>query len=258
MASTSLTVHLTSLHLNSTPYSAATEHPFLTAAGKGILPDALLALWLSQDRIYAAHAYPQFIGLLISKIPFSSSHTLDSTEERRNQKILKLLVFSLDNIVKEASFFKDVSKKWGLNIECWKERKATRDYTAEMARIANSGSLEDGLVFLWAMERVRDISFVYGLELTQSKVYLDAWKYVASLQRKSSSSASASAVSSLTSNWTSPEFHKFVEDLAGAVSGFDIPPDSVRWKKAREIWMRIIELEEAFWPNAGEEKSMRI
>lgn len=159
-STTSLTEYLTSLHLNSTLYSAATKHPFLTAAGNGTLPDALLALWLSQDRIYAAHAYPQFIGLLISKIPFSSSHTLDSVEERMNQQILKLLVFSLENIVKEASFFRDVSKKWGLDIECWKERKATRDYTAEMARIANSGSLEDGLVFLWAMEQVSDIRTV--------------------------------------------------------------------------------------------------
>ena len=259
MASTaSLTAHLTSLHLNSTPYSSATEHPFLTAAGNGTLPDALLALWLSQDRIYAAHAYPQFIGHLISKIPFSSSHTLDSIEERKNQQILELLVFSLENIVKEASFFRDVSKKWGLDLECWKERKATRDYTAEMARIANSGTLEDGVVFLWAMEQVSFIRTVQSQpELTLSKVYFDAWKYVASLQRKNGSSTidpSANAVSTFTSNWTSPEFYKFVEDLAATVNGFDIPPDSVAWKKAKEIWVRIIELEEAFWPTDGEEK----
>jgi hypothetical protein len=38
-------------------------------------------------------------------------------------------------------------------MEGWIERKGTRDYTAEMFRVASSGLFE-GLVFLWAMERV--------------------------------------------------------------------------------------------------------
>lgn len=147
-----LTTHLISLS-TTRPYSAAVNHPFLAAAGNGSLPHNRLALWLSQDRIYAAHAYPLFIGRLISLIPFSSSHGLNSPEELRNQRILKLLSFALENVVKEAAFFSDMSKKWDLPIGCWRERKATRDYTAEMARV--SGGLEDGLVFLWAMEEVR-------------------------------------------------------------------------------------------------------
>lgn len=152
--SKTLTDNLISLRTIPRPYSAATQHAFLSAAGSGSLTDLSLSLWLSQDRIYAAHAYPRFIGLLISKIPFVSSHSLDSAEEQRNQRILKLLVYSLDNIVREAAFFKETSKKWGLDIERWSERKATRDYTAEMARVASLESLESGLVFLWAMERV--------------------------------------------------------------------------------------------------------
>jgi len=150
----SLTRHLVSLSSIPRPYSAATEHTFLSAAGHGTLGDSLLALWLSQDRIYAAHAYPRFIGLLISKIPFCSSDALDSREEKKNQEVLKILAFSLDNVVREAAFFRETSQKWKLDMECWKERKATRDYTAEMARVSSYGCLEDGLVFLWAMERV--------------------------------------------------------------------------------------------------------
>lgn len=71
-----------------------------------------------------------------------------------NQRILRVLVFCLENIVKETGFFKDTAVKWGLDMEAWEESKATRDYTAEMARISISGRLEDGLVFLWAMEKV--------------------------------------------------------------------------------------------------------
>lgn len=149
----SLTNHLVSLSISAS-YLSATQHPFLTAAGNSSLPNSRLALWLSQDRIYAAHAYPRFIGLLISHIPFSSSDALTSAREKRNQKILKVLVFALENIVKEAAFFKETSDKWNLDLECWVERKATRDYTAEMARVSSCHSLEDGLIFLWAMERV--------------------------------------------------------------------------------------------------------
>lgn len=66
----------------------------------------------------------------------------------------------------EVAFFKESSQQWGLDMECWKERKATKDYTAEMARVASLGSLEDGLVFLWVMEKVSiitDILFFFAI-----------------------------------------------------------------------------------------------
>lgn len=135
-------------------YDAAVKHPFLQAAGERTLNAELLSLWLSQDRIYAAHAYPRVIGSLISKIPFSSHHSIAGPEEERNKHLLAVLTYSLQNIVREANFFLDTSKKYGLDLDCWKERPETRAYTAEMARVASQGSLEEGLVFLWAMEKV--------------------------------------------------------------------------------------------------------
>lgn len=147
-----LTDHL--VNLDTVPsYEAATRHSFLSEAGEGTLPSARLALWLSQDRIYAAHAYPRFIGSLISLIPFHEKDTIAGPAEAQNQKILRILVGCLDNIVREVDFFKDTAHKWGLEMEGWKERKGTRDYTAEMARVSKV-SLNEGLVFLWAMERV--------------------------------------------------------------------------------------------------------
>ena len=260
IAEGSLTRHLVSLRSIPRPYSAATEHPFLSAAGLGTLNDSLLALWLSQDRIYAAHAYPRFIGLLISKIPFCSSDALDSREEEENQRVLKILAFSLDNVVREAAFFQETSQRWHLDMECWKERKATRDYTAEMTRVSSYGSLEDGLVFLWAMEQVS--GWLFNLQLrgalgfkVSSKAYLDAWRHVASLLKNRENK---SAISSFAENWTSPEFEKFVSELAGLVDGLGIQPGSEGWKRAQVIWARIVELEESFWPEEGEELTMRL
>lgn len=151
---TSLTEHLLSLQTK-TPYSAATRHPFLESAGNGTLEHDTLALWLAQDRIYAAHAYPRFIGSLIANISYDSRDTIECASEALNQRVLKVLVFCLENIVREVDFFKETSKKWDLDLDIWKERKGTRDYTAEMSRVSGCGRLEDGLVFLWAMEKVR-------------------------------------------------------------------------------------------------------
>ncbi len=151
----SLTDHLLSLR-TPVPYADALRHPFLISAASGSLSHERLGFWLSQDRLYAAHAYPRFIGSLISAIPYDASHKIGSPEERLNQRILDALVFSLTNVVREVNFFEETAKEWGLRIEDWKERKGTRDYTAEMARV--SRSLEDGLVFLWAMEKVSKYS----------------------------------------------------------------------------------------------------
>lgn len=151
--SESLTSHLVSLS-TPTPYSAAIEHEFLASAGDGTLSNARLSLYLSQDRLYAAHAYPRFIGLLLASVPFSSLHSIESAEEQVNRRIVQLLSYSLQNVVRESDFFVDTAKKYGLKLDGWKERKATRDYTAEMIRIGAIANIREGLVFLWAMERV--------------------------------------------------------------------------------------------------------
>lgn len=87
------------------------------------------------------------------------------------------------------------------------------------------------------------------------KVYLDAWRHVASLLKNVKEK---SAVSSFAENWTSPEFEQFVHDLANLVNGLQIPAGSEGWKRAESIWARIVELEEGFWPEEGEEITMRL
>ncbi|PFH50615.1 hypothetical protein AMATHDRAFT_144738 [Amanita thiersii Skay4041] len=239
---TNITDHLVSLKTR-VSYAAATAHPFLVSAGNGTLDPALLALWLSQDRIYAAHAYPHFIGSLIANIGFDSNHGITSHQELFNQRILKLLVFSLDNVIREVNFFKDAAEKWGLPLESWMERQSTRNYTAEMARVAGGRNIEDGLVFLWAME----------------KVYLDAWTGVhRGLASIPGGNPSDSAVASFANNWSSPEFVEFVDELATLVNDLGIKPGTEAWIRAEGIWSRIVELEADFWPNTGEEVTQRI
>ncbi|TFY54251.1 hypothetical protein EVG20_g9785 [Dentipellis fragilis] len=238
-AAETLTKHLYSLS-TPRPYSAATEHAFLRSAGDGTLPPTRFALWLAQDRLYAAHAYPRFIGRLISAIPYSGTHVPGSPDEAQNQQILRVLVYCLQNVVREVGFFDDASKELGLDVHGWRERKETRDYTAEMARISTEGSLFDGLVFLWAMEQV----------------YLDAWKFVNSTLRETKAPETYFA-RSFAANWTNAEFVTFVNDLADLVNRFGVQKGSESWVRAEQIWARVVELEEAFWPTGGEELTMK-
>ncbi|KZT71872.1 heme oxygenase-like protein [Daedalea quercina L-15889] len=198
---TTLTAHLLSLS-TPRPYSAATEHPFLTAAGLGTLSPALLSLWLAQDRLYAAHGYPRFIGRVLASIPFSSLDEPDSPRERKNQELVRVLSDALANVVREVNFFDDIAKEHRLKPEGWKERKATRDYTAEMTRVGAEGGIEDAMVFLWAMEQI----------------YLDSWRYVGSLKPVNADEGTAPAVKSLVDNWTNSEFVQFVDELAQIVN----------------------------------------
>ncbi|KAH7925446.1 heme oxygenase-like protein [Leucogyrophana mollusca] len=264
---TSLTAHLLALRTQ-TPYAAATQHPFLTDAGRLVLPRARLSLWLSQDKIYAADAYPRFVALLIAKIPLGDGgpgdalHTYTNPdgsqiEESRNRRTLRILVGALQNIVREVGFFEDTAARWGLEIGGagdaegdWVERRGTRDYTAEMARVASLGTLEEGLVFLWAMEQA----------------YLDAWRYVKSLLPPLPEAEAGQAIRSLTESWTNTAFVAFVDELAAladeyygaAMDAGGSGSGNRSVARAEAIWARVIELEEAFWPNAGEETTARV
>lgn len=96
--------------------------------------------------------------------------------------------------------------------------------------------------------------FEQRIELTEKilQVYLDAWRYVASRLPLTASSDN-SAVASFAENWTNDEFVRFVNDLADAVDAFNVQPGSPEWDRAEEILARVVELEEAFWPQEGEE-----
>lgn len=155
----SLTSHLTALS-TLRPYSAATEHAFLTRAGNGTLSKDALGLYLSQDRIYAAHGYVTFLGQLLAKIPFSSSRPFKSPYEKLLQRIVRIVEYSLQNVIREVNFFVGTASKFELDIDGWKERKGTRDYLAELGRIGAAGTMEDCVIFLWAMERVSTMSFI--------------------------------------------------------------------------------------------------
>ncbi|KAK7020197.1 hypothetical protein VNI00_017810 [Paramarasmius palmivorus] len=240
-----LTKHLLSIPTK-TSYDLAIDHPFLRDAGSGTLSHDLLALWLSQDRIYASRAYPRYIGLLIANLTQNTPKLIDSSEQESFKRIFRILTFSLDNVGREMDFFNETAEKWGLELDVWQERQGTKTYLAEMDIVAKDRRVEHGLVFLWAME----------------KVYLDAWSSVkAQLDAQNLQSADAnptlSAVISLATNWSNPDFVAFVDNLGSLVDSLDIQPETDTWRECEEIWEKVVEIEATFWPENGEERRAR-
>jgi hypothetical protein len=176
--------------------------------------------------------------------------------------VLRALVSCLDNIVLEVDFFKKTAAEFGLEMEGWMERKGTRDYTAEMARVSMGAGLEEGIVFLWAMEKV-SIHLLCLISLSHMcKVYFDAWSYVKRLLEEQPAEdlapeSSRAAVEKFATNWSTPEFGNFVEMLGGLVDSLGVEPGTDSWARMEAIWTRVVELEVGFWPEDGEEVLMR-
>jgi len=93
------------------------------------------------------------------------------------------------------------------------------------------------------------------------QVYFDAWSFVGKGLNDpdfdAPESASVGAVRKFCANWSSPEFATFVQDLADVVDDLGITPNSKAWARAEQIWLRVVELEVGFWPEVGEEATLR-
>ncbi|KIY46018.1 heme oxygenase-like protein [Fistulina hepatica ATCC 64428] len=225
-----LTSHLLQSASASGLRAAATQDPtFIRSIKDQTISPRLLAYWLAQDKIYA-QAYPRFIADLMTRMHPDPPPHADN-----------VLLHALQNITRELGFFNSAEIPAFLRETTWQERKATRDYTAEMYRMSNDASQGEALVFLWAME----------------KVYLDVWtgvrqafediKGFSTQTEPANVNQTTQACTAFAAHWSSPDFADFVEELATLVNGLNISQE-----KAESVWRRVLELEVAFWPEEWE------
>ncbi|PWN98273.1 heme oxygenase-like protein [Tilletiopsis washingtonensis] len=255
-----LTTHLLSLSASS--YTHATQHLFLTRAGTGELTAEQLARWLTQDRLYALGGYVRFLGTLIAKCPVplggvGEKGVEGDKAEQCARRRLMVLGGAMANITREVAFFEDVAARHGLSLQTPPVSSSsddallgllaptTRAYIDfQMATVA-SGTFEEGLVLLWAME----------------VLYLESWRHVRSFLPfpSNSSSSVTSALSELIPNWTAPEFEHFVADIAELVD--ELPELDGRLspqagtnaarQRVESIWNETLFYEVRFWESAG-------
>jgi thiaminase len=257
MTDTTIPSTLTSFLVSTSgsPFTAATQSPFLVAAGRGTLSKAKLSEWLSQDRLYA-QAYIGFIGSLLGHVKLPARHIPFSEHDKSiHWRIVQTLRTSQDNIFRELKFFEDTAAKYGLDLEARSTEKpfgpvkATADYIHLFRRFSCEISYEElqgsdwvllnGLVVLWATE----------------KCYLEAWRFAESQHDATKATADAddgALRDNFIPNWTSQEFAAFVQQLEQLVN--ELMDEANLWiiQDARSVckvlWDEVFDIERRFWP----------
>lgn len=249
---------LTSLLLSTSGllFKAATQSPFLIAAGDGTLSKSKLSEWLSQDRLYA-QAYIRFIGSLLSHVQLPTQHiTFSQHDESIHWRIVHTLRASLDNIFRELKFFEDTAQKYDLDLEAksteapFSPETATTKYVNLFGRFScpidhdglhgSDWVILNGLIVLWATE----------------KCYLEAWRFAARQSTVSKAPASDADGGALRehfiANWTNQTFADFVQELEQLVNELMDKANPSLTQDAqdecRELWEEVLDVERRFWP----------
>lgn len=242
---------LTTVLLEATPqeFQAATRHPFLIAAGQGKIPKLQLSRWLSQDRLYA-ETYISFISSLISRVALPYAF-VDNKDNSLRWRIVNLLTSCLQNIHREIQFFTDTAQKYDLTLdEPWEDERdpfGPNEVTEQYISLFSSfhldpqQSLLEGLLVLWATE----------------KCYLDAWTYAsAHLEKSNDKDRDGGALrQEFIPNWSSPEFAKFVDDLAEILDSLASRENALKKVEVyKAVWLHVLNIEKGFWPDIGDNK----
>ena len=131
-----------------------------------------------------------------------------------------------------------------------------------MVATAAEGTFEEGLVLLWAMEKVSKVRLTrcyLAYDCCPSQVYLDAWTHASTfLPSESTAEDSLSpgvkrALVQLIPNWSAPGFVSFVKDIADLVD--ELASDDKHDKlleQASKIWRQTLKHEVGFWETAGQ------
>lgn len=229
-------------------YQAATQAPFLRAAGMGQLGKTLLSQWLSQDRLYA-QGYVRFIGMMLSKIKLPTAAGTTGID----WQVIDLLISALTNIKRELLFFEDVAKRYGLDIEApWPGEHSfgptpiTRGYLDLFMNAASPGaSLLEGMVVLWATEKCYYSAWLYAL-------HSGSGRHQPTDEQAELTDADGGALRrEFIPNWTSDEFGDFVRqigDLVDELAVLEEREDPQKGTTYEEVWKQVLWLEARFWP----------
>lgn len=142
----------------------------------------------------------------------------------------------------------------------------SQGYIDYMVATVSRGTFEEGMVLLWAMEKVslsvdhRDIDRPGLIRHFLVQLYLDAWTFASTHLPSDAKSPSSSyrqsagsqrALLELIPNWSSAEFGQFVFAIGELVDDFDVQLDSDLGRRVQEVWTTTLWFEERFW-EAGE------
>lgn len=263
----SLTTHL--LGVDPPEYKAATEAPFLAAAGEGRLDKQALGKWLANDRLYL-HAYIKAVGRTLAVVDLPQTTPESATEAAPETRFVDWLFSTLTALRREERLFIDVARKYGLSIDL--DTMATTEGGRQVQRVPGTAKLPGLVMFEKLFGSLHPAASVdrnlplpwleaavvfWGTE----KTYSDAWTWAKSKQAGEAGAGAGDADGGalrqeFIPNWGNSEFAAFVEQLSNiidnavsevvAVLGDDAKESLVR--RAQKVWAELVPAEKAFWP----------
>lgn len=263
----SLTTHL--LGLDPPGYTAATEAPFLTAAGEGRLSKQTLGKWLANDRLYL-HAYVKAVGRTLAIVDLPQTTPDPAAEAAPETRFVDWLFSTLTALRREERLFIDVSRKYGLSIEL--DTMTTTEGGRQVERVPGTAKLPGLVMFEKLFGSLHPAASVdrnlplpwleaavvfWGTE----KTYSDAWTWAKSKQAGETEAGAGDADGGalrkeFIPNWSNTEFVTFVQQLSGIIDnavseavtvlGGDVKESLVQ--RAQKVWTELVAAEKAFWP----------
>ncbi|KAI3398917.1 hypothetical protein diail_8240 [Diaporthe ilicicola] len=263
----SLTSHL--LGVDPPEYKAATEAPFLTAAGEGRLDKQTLGKWLANDRLYI-HAYIKAVGRTLSVIDLPQTTPESATEVSPETRFVDWLFSTLTALRREERLFIDVARKFGLSIDL--ETMTSIEGGRKIQRVPGTAKLPGLVMFEKLFGSLHPAASVdrnlplpwleaavvfWGTE----KTYSDAWTWAKSKQSGEADAGAEDADGGalrkeFIPNWGNDEFAAFVEQLSGVIDhaalevlgvlGDDVKDSLVQ--RSEKVWRELVAAEKAFWP----------
>lgn len=275
MASWKLTSHL--LALDKAALTAATQAPFLAAAGQGRVPKATLGIWLANDRLYI-HAYRHAAGRTLAAVdlpPPPLPPTAPPLADTPETQLVDWLAAALTELRREERFFVDVARRYGLALDLDLDPTAAADVMGEGKGEGDAGVKGPGLVLFErlfaALPRAACADRPVPLPWLEAavvfwgteRVYLESWTWAKAQQTgggegEGEGDADGGALrKEFIPNWSSEGFGAFVGRLAGVLDGGvaqavrvwgeDARADLV--KRAETVWSELLAAEAAFWPD---------
>ncbi|WVF66804.1 hypothetical protein IAT40_001546 [Kwoniella sp. CBS 6097] len=227
----------------------AITHPFLKACGEGNIETEPLREWLKQDYLFAYEGGIKYTAALLSKLSLSPSAS--SIRTPIAAKAVPILGWCATNLLRETDWFLSVAKDHGIDVFDPARREVdvekhgllgeyhpvTRGYIDYLQTIGALGSIEEGLVVLWASE----------------KIYNAAWEHAKTFRKASSvfdaESNTQQALVKFIDNWTTPEFIEFVGRCEDMVDSLDIQLGTERAELCEKAFRNILWYEQRFWPS---------
>ncbi|KAJ4385466.1 hypothetical protein N0V93_009894 [Gnomoniopsis smithogilvyi] len=265
MATETLTSHL--LALDPAAFTAATQSPFLAAAGAGRLPKSTLGKWLANDRLYI-HAYIKAAGrtLAIVDLPQTTPTSIAPATQ-----LVDWLLTTLTELRREERLFIDVAARYGLSIDLETDvsEEGGRDVERVPGAVKSAGLVMFERLF-GSLHPAASVGRSVPLPWLEAavvfwgteRVYLEAWTWARGKQGGGDGDGKEDADGGalrkeFIPNWSNDGFREFVQQLGvildGAVNeavgvlGEGIRPELL--KRAEKVWRELVAAETAFWPD---------